>query len=219
MAAATCPHRSSPNPRPPLNHYPLTHYPRPRLPYHRDSSDSERSESDCSDQRQPADRNGLQGVRAKVSIKPSATRPAERDRKSMAAYTTRRSSGTVREVSRAHSSKSRHRAERDKDDDVDVHIIKRHRSSKGSKDKFQPGLWRRSTTTGVASRLKEERSYRDRESLRRSSDGRTPTRKHSERRTNTKEPITTPVRRQRHPTVDDVANNTREGRQDPVFIR
>jgi hypothetical protein len=137
----------------------------------------------------------------------------------MAAHTNGRSSGTVREVSRAHSSTSRHRAERDKDDDVDVHIIKRHRSSKGSKEKFQPGLLRRSTTTGVASRLKEERSYRDREPLRRSSDGRTPTRKHSERRTNTKEPITTPVRRERHPTVDDVANKSRNGRQNPVFLR
>ena len=218
-------HPSSSTPRRPLiwhsRSYPL-HY--------RDDSNSETSVSDSSDQGEKADVHEPQRVRAEIFTNSGAMRPGETDRKRTASHTTRRPSdtrtyptkesrATVREPPRRQSSQRRHRPDKDEYDEADVYVDKRHRSSKESKEKVRPATMRRSSTTGVASRLREERSYRNRESSRRLSDGRTPSRKQSERRPYQNERKFSPVRREIRSTVDNVTETAKDRRHKPPVKR
>ena len=216
---------SSPTPR-----RPLTRHSRSYPLHYRDDSDSETSVSDSSDQGEEADVHEPQRARAEIFTNSGATRPGESNRKRMASHTTRRpldtrtystkeSRVTVREVPRRHSSQRRHRPDRDEYDEADVHVVKRHRSSKESTEKVRPAIMRRSTTSGVASRLREERSYRDRKSSRRPSDGRTPSRKQSERRPYQNERIFSPVRREIRSTADNITETAKDRRHNPPVKR
>lgn len=218
-------HPSSSTPR-----RPLTRHSRSYPLHYRDDSNSETSVSDSSDQGEEADVHEPQRVRAEIFTNSGAMRPGETDRKRTASHTTRRPSdtrthptkesrATVREVPRRQSSQRRHRPDKDEYDEADVYVDKRHRSSKESKEKVRPATMRRSTTTGVASRLREERSYRSRESSRRLSDGRTPSRKQSERRPYQNERKLSPVRRETRSTVDNVTETAKDRRHEAPVKR